>query len=244
MLVADVMTEPVVTITTGASVEEALRSMLGHGISGLPVVDATGSLVGMVTEGDFLRRVESGTERHRPRWLEILLGPGRMAEEYVHTHGRRVEEVMTPNVVTVAEDTALDEAVRRMERHHVKRLPVLRDGRLVGIVSRANLLRALLQPVRDTAAGTDARIRDRLLAEMDAQMWAPRASVDVVVRHGVVDLWGAIFDQRQREALRVAAENIPGVTQVRDHLVWVEPTSGCVIDASDEPPGATGPGHR
>ncbi|WP_448192752.1 BON domain-containing protein [Azospirillum sp. sgz301742] len=131
-----------------------------------------------------------------------------------------------------------------MERYHVKRLPVLRGGHLVGIVSRANLLRSLLQPVRETAARTDDRIRERLLAEMDAQTWAPRALVDVVVRHGVVDLWGAIFDQRQREALRVAAENVPGVTQVRDHLVWVEPTSGYVVDASDEASGATGLGNR
>lgn len=245
MQVSDVMTRPVVTTTPDATIEQAIRSMLGHGISGLPVIDDTGTLTGIVTEGDFLRRAESGTERHRPRWLEFLLGPGRIAKEYAHTHGRRVEEVMTCDVVTVAEDTPLEDAVRLMERHRVKRLPVLRDGRPVGIVSRADLLHLLLGSMERMAArDTDEHIRDRLLAELNAQTWAPQASIEVVVRNGDVDFRGVIVDERQREALRVAAENIPGVGRVRDHLVWVEPISGYVVEAADDPPDRTAPRAR
>lgn len=245
MQVSDVMTRPVVTTRADATIEQAVRAMIEHGISGLPVIDDTDRLIGIITEGDFLRRVESGTERHRPRWLEFLLGPGRIAEEYVHTHGRRVSEVMTPEVVTVAVDTPLEDAVRLMERRRVKRLPVLRDGRLVGIVSRANLLRPLLHSMdRMAAHDTDEHIRDCLMAELTAQTWAPQASIEVVVRNGEVDFWGGIFDQRQREALRVAAENVPGVRRVRDHLVWAEPNSGIVVEAPAEPPDKTEPGAR
>ena len=144
MKASDVMTVGAATIRSDASVPEAARLMLQYAISGLPVVDDAGHLVGIITEGDFLRRTETGTGRpHRPRWLEFLLGPGRLADEYVHSHSRKVEEVMTRQVVAVAEETPLDEIARLMERHRIKRVPVIRDNRVVGIVSRANLLRGL-----------------------------------------------------------------------------------------------------
>lgn len=143
MLAKDVMTKSVVTVDPGATVLQAVRLMLQKRISGLPVVDASGNLVGIVTEGDFLRRVETKTERRRPRWLEFILGPGRLADEYVHSHGSKVAEVMTPEPLTIAEDTPLDEVVQTMETRGVKRLPVVRGKRVVGIVSRANLLHAL-----------------------------------------------------------------------------------------------------
>ena len=144
MKASDVMTVGAATIRSDASVPEAARLMLQYAISGLPVVDDAGHLVGIITEGDFLRRTETGTGRpHRPRWLEFLLGPGRLADEYVHSHSRKVEEVMTRQVVTVAEETPVEEIARLMERHRIKRVPVMRDDRVVGIVSRANLLRGL-----------------------------------------------------------------------------------------------------
>jgi CBS-domain-containing membrane protein len=189
-----------------------------------------------VTEGDFLRRAETGTQRQRPRWLEFLMGPGRLADDYTRTHGRKVEEVMTPEPVTITEDTPLEKAVQMMERRRFKRLPVVRNDQLVGIISRANLLHALasLAPEATPHSVDDTTIRERLMAELQKQAWAPTALLDVVVRNGVVELWGSITDERERQALRVAAENIPGVKSVSDHLVWVDPTSGMTFSSSDD----------
>ena len=230
MKAKDVMTQPVISVTTGASFMEAIRVMLQYKISGLPVVDAAGNLVGMVSEGDFLRRVETATLRRRPRWIEFFVGPGQLADEYVHASGRKVDEVMTPDVHAATEDTPLEEIVRLMERHRIKRVPVLRGTKPVGIVTRANLMRALIRSVVATPATStdDAVIRQRLLDELNAQPWAPVGAIDVSVSDGVVTLSGVITDDRQRLALRVAAENIPGVRKVEDRLAWVIPEAGLV----------------
>jgi CBS domain-containing protein len=215
---------------------EAVRVMLQRRFSGLPVVDDKGALVGIVTEGDLLRRAEIGTQRKRSRWTQFFLGPGFLATEYTQASGRKIDEVMSQSVQTVTEDTPLDEIVNIMERHRIKRLPVIRDGRLVGIISRANLLRALASVARETKpmSADDTSIRDQVVAELKKQFWAPSNLIEVVVRNGVVHLWGTILDERQRRAIRVAAENTPGVRAVEDHLVWVEPTSGLVIAAQDQ----------
>jgi CBS domain-containing protein len=243
MKASDIMTGRVISIAPDASVLEAIRLMLDKHISGLPVIDASGALVGVITEGDFLRRAETGTERKRPRWLEFLLGPRRLAEDYVHTHAFKVEEVMTPEPITVTEDTGLDEVVQILERRRIKRLPVMRGAQVVGIVSRANLLRALasLGGAAPPPAKTDAQIRAQLLAEFDKQLWAPVALIDVVVKDGVVELWGTIMEEAQGEALRVCAENIPGVKSVVSHLTWIEPMSGMVISEPEVMPAATKP---
>ncbi|MDR3420627.1 MAG: CBS domain-containing protein [Xanthobacteraceae bacterium] len=234
MQVRDVMTRSVISITAGQTVLEAVRTMLQNRISGLPVVDAQGNLVGMVTEGDFLRRGEIGTERQRPKWLEFLLGPGRLASEYVHTSGRKVEDVMTADPVTVSEDDSLETVVELMERKRIKRLPVVRNGKMVGIVSRANLMHALVSFARDVQppAGGDSAIRERILAAFVRQPWAPQ--VNVVVKNGAAELWGTITDERERQACVVTAENCPGVKQVRDHLVWVEPMSGMAFASAED----------
>ncbi len=236
MKVCDIMSTRVISIAPDASIMAAIRLMLQNHISGLPVVDPSGALVGIVTEGDFLRRGETGTERKRPRWLEFLLGPGRLADEYVHTHARRVSDVMTSEPVTIAEDAGLDEAVEIMERRRIKRLPVIRRGQVVGIVSRANLLHALvgLAIASPRTATTDAAIREALLAQFEKLTWAPAALVDPVVRDGVVELWGTITEEAQREALKVCAENIPGVKSVVTHLTWIEPMSGMAIGEPEE----------
>src|SRR5262249_33664565 len=213
MKASDVMTREVVSVRPDSSILEAVRLMLQRRISGLPVTDDGGRLVGIVTEGDFLRRVETGTERKRARWIEFLMGPGKLATEYVHTSGRKVQDVMTPDVRTVGEDAPLEKIVHLMERHHVKRLPVVSGGRVVGIVTRANLVRALAGlalEARPAEAG-DAAIRERLLAELEKHRWAPLGLIDVAVKDGVVALIGGLTDERQRLALRVAAENVPGV---------------------------------
>jgi len=238
MKAEDVMTRAVITIDPDATVLQAARLMLQHHISGLPVVDKDGRLVGVLSEGDFLRRRETKTERKRSRWLEFLMGPGRMAAEYSHSHGSKVSEVMTTDVQSVEEVAPLEDIVALMERKRIKRVPVLCGGELVGIVTRSNLMRAMVSLARGAPAVAkgDAAIRDRLLAEFKKEAWAPIATVDVQVTDGVVELWGAVFDERQREALRVAAENIPGVKAVKDNLSWIEPVSGLVIESKEDVP--------
>lgn len=237
MRVGDVMTRQVITIEKDAPIQRAIRLLLQHRISGLPVVDPAGQLEGIVTEGDFLHRAETGTQRRRPRWVEFLIGPGKLASEYVQAHGRIVADVMTTNVHTVSEETSLEDVVRLMEKYRVKRFPVVRDGQVVGIVSRANLLRALASVASEVPAtsGDDAAIREHFFTELARQPWAPRTSINPVVRNGVIELWGNIFDEREREALRVMAQNLNGVKAVQDHLVWVDPASGFIgLSPEDE----------
>ena len=177
MKAKDVMTRPVISVEPDTSVQQAAQLMLQRRISGLPVIDKSGRLVGIVSEADFLRRAETGTQRRRARWLEFLMGPGQLADDYVHTHGRKVEEVMTPDPQTVAEDAQLDEVVQVMEKRRIKRLPVMRGNQVVGIVSRANLLHALASAGQDVKPPTtsDDTIRERLLCELSKQRWAPLA---------------------------------------------------------------------
>jgi CBS domain-containing protein len=233
MQVKDVMTREVIAIGADETVLTAARLMLQHRISGLPVLDKDGELVGIVTEGDFLRRGELGTQRRRPKWLEFIIGPGRLAEEYVHAAGRKVDEIMTTDPFTIDEDEPLEKVVEVMERRRVKRLPVTHKGRMIGIVSRANLMHALASLARGTSApaGGDSQIRDDVLAAIAALGWAPR--VNVTVKDGITELWGAITDERERQALIVAAENVPGVVRVHDQLVWVEPMSGMAFPATN-----------
>ena len=243
MNVADVMTQPVLTVTAQTTIADAARLMLLRHVSGLPVVEPGGAVIGMVTEGDLLRRAEMGTDRLHSRWIELLVSPGRLARDYVHSHARKVGEVMTHEVVSATPQQSLAEIVRLMETHHIKRLPVIEAGRLVGIVSRSNLVRALLDSMPE-AAGADVRgdadLRTLILDEIAKQPWGPRASVDVWVKDGIVNLYGSITDDRERTALQVLAENIPGVKAVNDNLVWVEPISGFVIPAPGSNPPATG----
>jgi CBS-domain-containing membrane protein len=235
MKACDVMTSRIVSVKADASIMTAIRLMLQNHISGLPVSGSEGELVGIVTEGDFLRRGEIGTQRRRSRWLEFFIGSGRWADEYVRARGRKVAEVMTPEVITIAEDTPLEEAVTLMERHRIKRLPVVRDGRVVGIVSRANIMHALVSlavEANSPLATTDASIRANILTECDKQPWRPL--LNVVVRDHIVHLWGTLTDERERQALVVLAENVAGVQAVHDHMVWVEPTSGLAIQSMED----------
>jgi CBS domain-containing protein len=234
MRVKDVMTPNVICIGADEPILKAARLMLQNRISGLPVIDKDGELVGIVTEGDFLRRSELGTQRQRPKWLEFIVGPGRLAQEYTQSSGRKVEAIMTPDPRTIGEDEMLEAVVDTMERHHVKRLPVIRGGRVVGIISRANLMHALASLTRDIAAPAagDLALRDQILAAIGKQDWAPR--INVIVSGGVAELHGVITDDRERAGLIVAAENVPGVKRVRDHLVWVEPMSGMAFPSSED----------
>ncbi|KRB30254.1 CBS domain-containing protein [Mesorhizobium sp. Root172] len=232
MQVRAVMTSSVVGIEPSASIVDAARLMLSRKISGLPVIRSDGTLVGIISEGDFLRRGELGTKRKRARWLEFLVSPGKVADEYVHANGRRVAEVMSNGVVTTTREASLEDVVELMTRHHIKRLPVVEDGKVVGIIARSDLLRALLR-VLPTPGSTDVgdeQIRQNILAELAGQTWARNSLIHVNVAKGVAELSGPIFDERERKAALVAAENIAGVKAVTDHLLWVDPLSGMMID--------------
>jgi CBS domain-containing protein len=207
--------------------------MVRHGISGLPVINPDRTLAGIMTEGDLLRRAEIGTAGNSPGWLACLFTPGRSAHDFVRAHARKVEELMTREVITVAAGDSLADAIALMQAHGIKRLPVVENGRLTGIVSRADVLRALLTKLSGVpvVSATDAEILDRIRAEISRHGWLPRLNIDLNVRDGVVELLGIIPDERERAALRVIAENTPGTKSVRDRLICVEPLSGAVIDS-------------
>lgn len=222
MKASDVMTRKVISISAEATIVDAIGLMLKNHVSGLPVVNQDGKLVGIVSEGDFLRRPETGTERTRSRWLDAFFGPSGSAKAYVRSHGSKVREVMTASPVTVAEHTPLDQVVHLMETHRIKRLPVVRRGKVVGIVTRANLMRALAS-IHHTARASPAEnstIREHILSAIREQSWAAGATIDVTVHNGAVDLWGTISDMTQRDALKTLVSATPGVKGVADHLIW------------------------
>jgi CBS domain-containing protein len=230
-----IMTRSVITVTPETTIVEAANTMLQRHVSGLPVVDTAGKLVGIVSEGDFIHRGEIGTKRKHSRFLTFILGAGRAANDYVHEHGRRVAEIMTTEPLTINEDTEVEEIVRVMETKHVKRLPVMRGDKVVGIVSRANLLQAVASLAREVPDPTadDDHIRNRIIDALERNDWCPHG-LSVIVRNGNVHLSGIITDERSRQAAIVCAENIAGVKKVNDHLCWVDPTSGMYFLAPED----------
>ena len=227
MKARDIMSTKVVTVSPTTSVRDIAALMIEKHVSGLPVLNDNGTLVGMISEGDLLRRPEIGTEKHRRRWASFFTGADEQAREFTKSHGLRAGDVMTEQVVHVSEMTSLGDVVGLMEKHNVKRLPVLTDAKLVGIVSRVDLLRALAmrqaEPLPPPAEG-DAAIRAAMNDVLATQAWAMSAMVNVIVSDGVMHLWGVIDSNDQRQALRVAAENIPGVSAVEEHLSFSLPT--------------------
>lgn len=235
-----IMTKNVITVTPQTSIEEAADIMLRKHISGLPVVNAGGMLTGIVSESDFLRRSEIGTGRKRPALLQFFLGPGRAAVDFVHERGRKIEDVMTFDPITVEEETPLEELVRLMEKNDIKRLPVMRGKALVGIVTRSNLLQAvagMAHEIPDPTADDD-HIRDRILREVNNTQWCP-IGFEVSVRNGVVHLHGVITNPDSRQATIVAAENAAGVKEVHDHLCFVDTYSGYYIESAEDAKAAS-----
>ena len=229
MRVHQIMTRKVTTVKAETPILEAANLMLQKHISGLPVVGDAGKLVGIISEGDFIRRSEIGTQRKRGRWLKFLFGPGPSASEFVHEQGRKVGEIMTPAVDlrTATEDMLLEDIVQLMERQNVKRLPVVRGEALVGIVTRSDLLRAVASLARDISAPTadDDQIWERVIASLEKNEWQP-AQLGVIARDGIVHLSGIITDERFRKAIVVAAENVSGVKLVHDHIYLFDAMSG------------------
>jgi CBS domain-containing protein len=231
-----IMSRPVVSVTPETTIVEAASTMLQKHVSGLPVVDTTGRLVGIISEGDFVRRSEIGTQRQHGRFLKFILGPGKEASNFVHEHGRKVCEIMTSEpLVTVNEDTSLEQIVALMEKNNVRRLPVMRGDRVVGIVTRANLVQAVASLARDVPDPTadDDHIRNRVIDTLSRQDWCP-LGLSVVVRDGIVHLSGIITEERARQASVVATETVAGVRKVHDHLCWVDAMSGMYLDSSED----------
>lgn len=230
-----IMTRDVITVTPHTSIEDAAKIMLRTHVSGLPVLDDAGKLVGIVSESDFLRRSEIGTGRKRPAWLQFLIGPGRVATDFVRERGRKVEDVMTENPITVGEETPLEDLVRLMEKNGVKRLPVMSGDTLKGIVTRSNLLQAVASMAHEIPDPTadDDHIRERITRAVNATDWRP-ISFEVTVRNGVVHLHGIITTDKARQATIVAAQNTAGVKAVHDHLCFVDTYSGFYVESPED----------
>lgn len=222
MQASDIMTTQVVSIAPDSSVYDAAKLLAGNRISGMPVIDDTGSVIGIVSEGDLLRRVETGTDNPRRSWLAEFLAPTRqLAVEYLKEHSIQVRDVMSTPAITVDECAPLTEVAELLGRRHFKRLPVLRKGKLVGIVSRANLVRALAScaPPQIDTQPSDEQIRRAITKELDGHRWAMAAD-GLIVTEGVVHCWGVVGSEEERKAVLAAAARVAGVKDVKDHLEY------------------------
>lgn len=220
MLAREVMTSTVVTTTEDANLTDIVDLMLKHQISALPVVDADHRVVGIVSEGDLIQRDEIGTLPHRSWWLSALGTKAQLADEFIKTHGATADAVMTTPVITAHADTPLHEIAEILEHKKVKRVPIVEDGKLVGIVSRANLLQALAlqrNAAQDVPSAEDRELRQRFLDTVKNEPWTNSAHLNVIAKQGVLYLWGQVRSQTEREALVLAAKEIPGVKDVVDH---------------------------
>jgi CBS domain-containing protein len=220
MQARDVMVSPVITVGNNATVAEAARILLEKHISAVPVVDEAGKLTGIVTESDLMHRAEAGTERPYSWWLHFLAGDATMAADYVKSHATKIKDIMTTDLVTAPPEMPLHEIAALLEKQRIKRVPIVSTaGDLVGIVSRANLIQAVAsaRPKLEISL-PDATIRQKLLDELKKQSWTHIYNLGVTVNNGVVELWGYAQSDDERNAIRVAAEGIPGVTSVDDHL--------------------------
>jgi CBS domain-containing protein len=221
MRAVEVMTTKVITVGENASVAEVAKLLAERGISAVPVVDKENRVIGMVSEGDLLHRTETGTEKCRSWWLEMMASTDQLAGDYIKSHSANVKDVMTRDVISVSDTTPLADIAILLEANRIKRVPVVRDGKLVGIVSRANLVRALAMSTGEppnSAEIDDRTIRYELLAELKAQKWAEVSPANVTVKDGIVHLWSSYLSEQEKRALVVAAENTPGVRRVEDHM--------------------------
>jgi CBS domain-containing protein len=222
MKALDVMVSNVITVRPDTPVNEIANILLSNRISAVPVVDDDGAVVGIVSEGDLIHRVEAGTERQYSWWVKMVGDRGAIARDYLKSHAIKAADVMTRRVITASPDMPLGELASMLERHRIKRVPIVENGKLVGIVSRANLLQALATLRREIQVESsnvvDATLRDRVYSEITGHLLASVAQVNVVVHDGVVELWGDAGSHDEKNAIRVAAETIPGVRRVEDYI--------------------------
>ena len=226
MKASDVMVSSVITVGPDASVLHVAELLLRHRISAVPVVGANGDILGIVSEGDLINRPESETNRRKSWWLDALAAKETLAAEYIKSHSRKVADVMTRDVITASPDISVAEVAALLERNAIKRVPIVKDGKIVGIVSRANLLQGLasLKDKAPQAHPDDSAIRDKVMARLQNERWAKPALISVTVRDGTVDLWGIVDSATEKKAVHVLTEVTPGVRAVNDNLV-IQPTS-------------------
>jgi CBS domain-containing protein len=221
MKASDVMTSNIITVGINASVGEAAAILLNSRISGAPVVDERGELVGIVSEGDLMRRPEIGTTRRHSWWLELLSSERSSAVEYIKTHSRKVTDVMTREVITASPDTPLGDIAALLERNQIKRVPIVEGGKMVGLVSRANILQALASATKklgSLVSADDSALRKEVIARLETEPWKP-VMLTVTVHDGTVDLWGLVNSAEEKKAARLAAEVTPGVRSVVDNII-------------------------
>ncbi|WOJ88139.1 CBS domain-containing protein [Methylocapsa polymorpha] len=221
MNASDVMVHDVVTVGPEDDVSQAAQLLVDHDVSALPVIDGDRRVIGILSEADLLHREEIGTEKHRPWWLEAITPASALAFDYAKSHGRKVAEVMSDHVVSAGEDASLAELAGILERNRIKRVPILKDGKLVGIVSRSNLIQALASappaPADDQLA--DRGIRAAILAQLAKQSWTDFGERNIVVSNGVVHIWGLVSSPDERKALIALAEDVSGVREVSDEMI-------------------------
>jgi CBS-domain-containing membrane protein len=228
MKAADVIVSPVITVGPECSVQDLAEILLEHRISAVPVVSKNGDLVGIVSEGDLIRRTEIDTERRRSRSLALLIGSQPLAAEFVKSHARRVADLMTRDVIVATSETPLRHIAALLEKNGIKRVPIVSNGKVVGIVSRANLVQALAtarKEIKAAAATSDRMIREEFLSRLRTEPWARTSRLNVIVHDGTVELWGVVRSQAEKQAVRLAAELTPGVRGVSDNLIVESITS-------------------
>ena len=225
MNAADVMVTNVIAVGLDACLQDVAHLLLTNRISAVPVVDSNGKVVGIVSEGDLMRRAEAGTGRRRSWWLSLLTGKEGLAAQYVKEHSRKVADVMTRDVITATPDTPLQDIANILEKNSIKRVPIIEDGKMVGLVSRANLLQALASLRKQIEGGTpnDTKIRETVVQRLNAEPWLRSSLINVIVQDGTVELWGIVDSPTEKKAVRVAAEETPGVRAVNDNL-FIRPT--------------------
>ncbi len=228
MQASDVMVSKVITVAPDANVIEIAKILLAHRISAVPVIASDGKLIGIVSEGDLIRRAEAETDRRRSWWLELFTSSQTLAAEFVKANARKAADIMTRPVISAAPDTPLRDIANLLEKHRIKCVPIVQNGRLVGIVSRANLLQALASARSDASASADdATLRQRIEDRLYEQSWTKPTQINVIVQGGTVDLWGFVENDVEKKAVRVMAEGTPGVRAVNDHLAY-RPTASAL----------------
>jgi CBS domain-containing protein len=218
MNASDVMVRDVVTVGPDATVQDVTRLLLKHRISALPVVDTSGKLLGIVSEGDLLHRTEADTQRRHSWWLTVFSSRESLAEEFVKSHSRRVSDIMTRKVVTAPPETSLRDIAALLEKNGIKRVPIVKDGKIAGIVSRANLIQAMATVPQAPKSVDDATLREQVMASIESKSWARPSLINALVHDGKVELWGIVANESEKNALRAAAEITPGVRGVTDNL--------------------------
>lgn len=214
-----VMTYPVITATADMTVREIAQILSKNHISAVPIVDGSGELIGLVSEGDLVRRFEIGTQVRRSWWLSIFTSNAQLAEEYARGHARKIHDVMTQDVITVAPETSLSEVAHIFERNRIKRVPVLDKDKLVGIVTRANLVQAIASvPQENRPPLKDEELRDRILKHLEKQVWVNPAMLNVTVVGATVSLWGMVKSESERNAVRIAVEAIADCNTINNNI--------------------------